>query len=166
MAFGVALLTRLPVASWHIAPLGEALPRVQFLRGPGWDPRTHLRLVDVSRVLLAAQVVAPEGRVTVATTHLPSDAPAAANQLADVVRALHLLPGPRLLVGDLNLEEEPVAQITGMAALVREPTFSNERPHRQIDHVLGADGVLARAGGTVGLPFSDHRMVWADVALR
>lgn len=164
MAFGVAVLSRLPVSSWHIAPMGQVLPRVQLTRtpGPAWSPRSHLRVVDVSRALLAAQLSTPEGGFTIATTHLPSDAPAAAEQLRDAVAALELLPGPHVLAGDLNLDPEPVDEITGMRPLARGLTFSNEWPRRQIDHLLGA-GVVAGAGGVVSLPFSDHRLVWADV---
>lgn len=159
MAFGIATLSRLPVSSWHVKPLGGAFPKIRRRHGNGWRPSNHLAVVDASRVVLAAQVVTPEGPLAVVNTHLAPDRQLAQRQLAEVLAALATVPAPRVLAGDLNLED---VAIPGLRPLAREHTFSNSRPQRQIDHILGSQ-VRATASGAAPLTFSDHRLLWADL---
>lgn len=166
MAFGIATLSRLPVASWHVNPMGGRVPRLNWRRDrSGWRPSERLAVVDTTRTLLAAQVTAPEGRVVVANTHLVADEGVARAQLHEVVRSLGTLPAPRVLAADLNLEITHEGAVPGMRQLVIGDTFTNARPRRQIDHVLATPDVRVRASGVESLGFSDHRLAWADVAL-
>ena len=53
--------------------------------------------------------------------------------------------------------------MSGLAALASAPTFTNRRPRRQLDHVLG-DGVLAAGPGRAHhLAVSDHAGLGVDV---
>lgn len=151
--YGVALLSRWPVRSWHVRPLRAARPRL----APA-DSRLGFRVrVDQPRVLLAAVVQAPFGPVTVGCTHL-SVAPAVARrQLAECAWALRTLPGPHLLLGDLNLGPDDAARVAGMRGLAVARTFPAHRPRRQIDHVLAGPGLRADGeAATMRLPVSDH----------
>ncbi|SDQ72490.1 endonuclease/exonuclease/phosphatase family protein [Quadrisphaera sp. DSM 44207] len=177
--FGVALLSRRPVRSWHALPL-RAGPWRLPVRAP--DPRTdRLRwraLPDEPRVALAAVLdgAAPDvaAGAVVASTHLSFGPPTAARQLRQVRRWLLSLPagaGPRVLAGDLNLPGPVPAWVTGGTALVPGTTFPGADPRLQLDHVLllGGDGrsvgrgAGAPSGTVVGLPLGDHRAVVADV---
>ena len=165
MAFGIATLSRLPVTSWHVNTMGGTLPKLKLREGGGgWRPSDRLALVDTSRTVLAAQVVGPEGSVAVVNTHLVPDVPLAKRQLVDVLDSLGTLPAPQVLAGDLNLEPPDVAA-PGLRPLAAASTFSNARPQRQIDHILGSPEVQVVASGAESLSFSDHRLLWADLSL-
>ncbi|MGM0386630.1 MAG: endonuclease/exonuclease/phosphatase family protein [Actinomycetota bacterium] len=166
MAFGIATLSRFPVSSWHVNTMGRAVPKVKVRDGgSGWRPSDRLALVDTSRTVLAAQVVAPEGSVSVVNTHLAPDVHEAGRQLAEVLDSLSTLPTPQVLAGDLNLEPADVTA-PGLRELAAASTFSNTRPQRQIDHILGSPEVRVEADGAESLSFSDHRLLWADLSFQ
>ncbi len=152
--YGIALLSRWPVRSWHVRPLRPGPLRVRRPGGRlGW--RVHL---DPPRVLLAAVVDAPGGAVSIACTHLSTDPPTARRQLAESAWALRTLPGPHLLLGDLNLGADDATAVSGMRGLARADTFPAARPRRQLDHVLGGPGLRAEGESrAVRLAVSDHR---------
>jgi len=158
--YGVAILSRWPVGSWHVRPLRPGPTRVS--RAP---TRLGFRVrLDAPRVLLAAVVRAPDGPVTVGCTHLSTDPPTARRQLAESAWALRTLPGPHLLLGDLNLGPEDAEQVTGMSDLARALTFPAWRPARQLDHVLAGPGLAAGAeASAVRLAVSDHRALAVEV---
>lgn len=164
MAFGIATLSRLPVASWHVNTMGGRVPKLKW-RGDrsGWRPTDRLAVVDTTRTLLAAQVVAPEGRIVVANTHLVADEGVARHQLHEVLDSLGTLPAPRVLAADLNLEITHEGAVPGMRQLVIGDTFTNARPSKQIDHIVATPDVRSVAGGAQSLGFSDHRLLWADL---
>lgn len=165
MAFGIATLSRHPVSSWHVRTMGGALPKLKLREGSGWRPSNRLAVVDTSRTVLAARVATPEGPLSVVNTHLVPDVPGAKHQLVEVLDSLSTLPTPRVLAADLNLEPWDVAA-PGLQELAVAPTFSNARPQRQIDHILGSPEIRVEASGVESLPFSDHRLLWADLSFR
>lgn len=157
--YGVALLSRWPVRSWHVRPLRPGPVRVR--PGGPLGLRVHL---DPPRVLLAAVVDGPCGTFSVACTHLSTDPPTARRQLAESARALRTLPGPHLLLGDLNLGPDDAARVSGMHGPARVDTFPSACPRRQLDHVLVGPGL--RAAGepwALRLPLSDHRALVVPV---
>src|SRR5690606_1756463 len=157
--YGVALLSRWPVRSWHVRPLRPGPVRVR--RGGRLGRRVHL---DPPRVLLAAVVDGPCGTFSVACTHLSTDPPTARRQRAESARALRTLPGPHLLLGDLNLGPDDAARVSGMHGPARVDTFPSACPRRQLDHVLVGPGL--RAAGepwALPLPLSDHRALVVPV---
>ena len=119
--YGVALLSRWPVVSWHVRPLRGGPVRVSRA---GSRPWVRVR-VDPPRVLLAAVVQAPDGPVAVGCTHLSTDPPTARRQLAESARALRTLPGPHLLLGDLNLGPDDAARAALNVLL--SPAYAAER---------------------------------------
>jgi endonuclease/exonuclease/phosphatase family metal-dependent hydrolase len=162
-SYGIALLSRLPVKEWHVLRL-EPGPGRYPMPIPTRPPRLIL-LKDEPRAVLAA--VLDEPRLTVACTHLSFVPLFNARQLRRVARWLETLPGPRLLLGDLNQGLRASRRRTGWSPLITAPTFPSPAPRLQLDHVLAHDlppGTRAE-GRTHQLPVSDHRAVTADLTL-
>jgi endonuclease/exonuclease/phosphatase family metal-dependent hydrolase len=162
-SYGIALASRVPVESWHVLRLNPARGR--------WPiplptrPPSLLWLNDEPRAVLAAVLRSP--RMTVACTHLSFVPGVNVRQLRAVRRWLDELPGPRVLLGDLNLPGRLPARITGWTPAVTAATFPSPAPRTQLDHVL-VSGLPAGAtvrGSSLHLPISDHRALAADLVL-
>src|SRR5512135_1849014 len=134
-AYGVGLVSRLPVRSWHVVRLSAAPLRAPVLV-PG--VRRPLLLDDEPRVGLAAVVeTGPDRVMTVATTHLSFVPVWNGVQLRRLVGALRELPQPQLLVGDLNLPGRLPWLLSGWRLLARAKTYPAGEPSVQLDHALG-----------------------------
>jgi endonuclease/exonuclease/phosphatase family metal-dependent hydrolase len=155
--YGIALISRYPLTRWQIT----ALPAAP-IRSPLYDPENGLRLLqDEPRVLLAAVLQTPHGPLTVATTHLSFVPGWNLRQLRHAVRALRALPGPRVLLGDLNMPTRPVRAISGWRPLARAATFPSFSPRAQLDHILADPRGSAALGRVVQVStpragISDH----------
>ena len=164
-AYGIALLTRRPVRSWRVLRLGRARGRYPILL-----PTSPPRVVWIPDEPRAAVVAVLEGDrpLTVAGTHLSFVPGTNVLQLRRLRSALAELPGPRLLLGDLNLPGGLPARVLGWRPLVTGPTFPSPAPRLQLDHVLTDDLPDGAVAGTdvVALPLSDHRAVTVDLADR
>jgi endonuclease/exonuclease/phosphatase family metal-dependent hydrolase len=160
--YGVALLSRIPVLEWHSLRLAPA--RGRFPIPIPSRPVQVLWLRDEPRVAVAA--VLEEPRITIACTHLSFVPHVSMRQLRLVKRWLATLPGPRVLLGDLNLPAGPVRRITRWTPLVTAPTFPSPAPRIQLDHLL-ADGLPPHQGPghVVRLAVSDHLAAVADLRL-
>lgn len=169
--FGNALLTRLPVESWHVQRLGRGPATITRRPGRVLDPRSYTVATSTARLMLAATLRVPPGllddadvlpTLSVASVHLATRVPTAAAQLASSWRALGALPGPRVLAGDLNMRSGALADLGIARELGEGPTYPAGRPRHRIDHVLtdpwptGPDGLpagardSAAAGGGTG----------------
>jgi endonuclease/exonuclease/phosphatase family metal-dependent hydrolase len=159
--YGIGLVSRWPVSSWHVVRL-PASP----LRSPVLLPgsRSVIWLQDEPRVGLVAVVQTPLGPVTVGTTHLSFVPLWNGKQLRTLTAAMQRLPGPRVLLGDLNMPGGFPRWLTGWRALARTPTYPAWDPKVQLDHVL-ATGDLppVRAVETPELPLSDHRALLVEL---
>lgn len=146
--YGNALLVRGAITAVEVVPLPS--------------PRRH----EPRSVLVASVDLAGGPSLSVAVTHLSYDREEAALQLPLAIDALAGRAGPRILLGDLNLETAQVATLVTAAGLhpVRAggPTFSARWPRRRIDHVALA-GLTAGAATTPRLPVSDHRALVVEV---
>jgi endonuclease/exonuclease/phosphatase family metal-dependent hydrolase len=162
--FGVALISRLPVAEWHELRLSPARGRYP-LPIPSRPPRL-MWLNDEPRVAVAAVLQNP--RITIACTHLSFVPTSNVRQLKRVRAWLAGLPGPHLLLGDLNLPGAAVRRITGWTPLVSSPTFPSWAPRLQLDHVLasGLPPGSQAVGRVKQLPISDHQAVLVDLTMR
>jgi endonuclease/exonuclease/phosphatase family metal-dependent hydrolase len=163
-AYGVALLSRWPVSRWRVVRL-PAAP----VRSPVYVPKRLLWLDDEPRVLIVAVVETPRGPWTVACTHLSFVPGWNVHQLRIALRALATMPGPRLLLGDLNLPGWAVAPVSGWRRLAARPTFPSPSPKVQVDHILldrrGARGFPAvRQVSTPAVGVSDHRPLTVDLS--
>lgn len=160
--YGIGLVSRWPVVSWHVVRL-PASP----LRSPVLLPgsRSVVWLQDEPRVGLVAVVQTPQGPVTVGTTHLSFVPLWNGKQLRTLTAAMQQLPGPRVLLGDLNMPGGFPRWLTGWQALARTPTYPAWDPKVQLDHVLGTGALPpVRAVETPELPLSDHRALLVELA--
>lgn len=124
------------------------------------------------RVALIGSVVGPAGPMTVCSTHLQNVRPSeggptgrgmAARQLAALLAHVAERPGPRIVMGDLNMgpkEVEPIARAHGFDALTSGPTFPANDPKVQLDWVL-TDGASLVDVEVPDERASDHRPVVA-----
>jgi endonuclease/exonuclease/phosphatase family metal-dependent hydrolase len=161
--YGVALLSRHPVAAWEVVRL-PALP----VRGPWrWhDRRLPVLVHDEPRVAVAAQVELPgRGCVTVVNTHLSFLTYWNRRQLRMLTAALGEARRPLLLTGDLNMGPGPATAATGLRALAAHTTFPADRPAVQIDHVLADGPVRAVRSEACRLGISDHLALVVDLEI-
>ncbi len=159
--YGIALLSRFPARNWQVL----RLPRIPA-RFPMYlpAPRRVAIIREEPRAVVVAQLETPEGLVTVANTHLSFVPGWNRVQLRHLRRDLRALPGPRLLMGDLNMDPPRPAQLTGMRSLAQAHTFPVEQPSRQLDHVLVDDPGVRQVGcAAVQLPVSDHRALVVEL---
>lgn len=158
-AYGVGLVSRWPVLAWRVRRFRAARGFLPVMM-PGEDGgRPQLLVVpEEPRAALAAVLSTPRGPVTVVSTHLSFVPFAAVRQLRAIARWTASLPGPRLLLGDLNLPGGLPARLTGWQRLASEATYPSPGPRVQLDHALGHgwDGVRAQTS-TPRVGLSDHR---------
>ena len=161
-AYGVALFSRLPVTRWATVRLPRA-PRAGAPMRSAASGRWAW-VADEPRVAVVARVAAPFGEVTVAAAHLSFVPAWNAWQLRRLLAALRRLPGPYLLIGDLNLPGSLPQALCRWTPLVRGRTFPAPEPRMQLDHVLASPGLVGGRAWVVYLPVSDHRAVVAEVS--
>jgi endonuclease/exonuclease/phosphatase family metal-dependent hydrolase len=141
-AYGNALLVRGAVAD---------VEEVRLPRVAGNEPRSAI----VARAELAG------GEASVAVTHLSVHPVESRPQLDAVLRTLCGRPLPRVLLGDLNLAVEHIAEPIAAAGLSladpTAPTFPAAVPRARIDHiaVAGVEALTVEVPGPA--PVSDHR---------
>jgi endonuclease/exonuclease/phosphatase (EEP) superfamily protein YafD len=79
-------------------------------------------------------------------------------------RALSDLPGPRFLLGDLNLPGRAAARASGWRSLARVATYPAAEPKVQLDHVLTSDRVMpVQSVAAVRMAISDHRALVVEL---
>jgi endonuclease/exonuclease/phosphatase family metal-dependent hydrolase len=162
-SYGIALLSRRPVDAWHELRLGRARGRYPIMLP--MTPRRVVWIPDEPRAAVVAVLAEP--RMTVAATHLSFVPGVNVFQLRRLRAALAALPGPRLLLGDLNLPDGLPAHLLRWRPLVTGPTFPAPAPRLQIDHAL-ADALpigAERQPLITELPISDHRAVSVELVL-
>jgi endonuclease/exonuclease/phosphatase (EEP) superfamily protein YafD len=158
-AYGIGLVSRLPVERWHIVRLPAAPTRAPvFVPGPR---RRLLWIRDEPRVALCA-VLRPQlpglPQLTVVASHLSFVPGWNAVQLRRLVRRLRSLPGPLLLLADLNLPGRVPELLSGWRSLGRVATYPAAAPRMQIDHALGRGLAVGDwQVSAIELAVSDHR---------
>ena len=159
-AYGIALVSRLPVRSWHVVRLPALPVRSPVLTGA----RRVILARDEPRVAVAAVVETVAGALTVATTHLSFVPGWNVVQLRRVLAALRRLPEPQVLMGDLNIPGRLPRALATWRPLARELTFPASQPRVQLDHVLalGAVPPVIEAAAPL-LPLSDHRALVVEL---
>ena len=161
-AYGIGLVSRWPVRSWHVTRLSAAP-----LRSPVMLPgsRSVIWLQDEPRVGLAAVVETPAGVMTIATTHLSFVPVWNGKQLRTLTGELARLPGPQVLLGDLNMPPPFPRVLTGWRVLAKAATYPAWDPRIQLDHVLGTgDLPPVTAVESPELGVSDHRGLLVELA--
>jgi endonuclease/exonuclease/phosphatase family metal-dependent hydrolase len=161
-AYGIALLSRFPALSWQVL----RLPRIpmkfpMYLPGPG-----RVQIVDEEpRAAMLARFDTALGELTVANTHLSFVPGWNRVQLRRLTRDLRGFPGPRVLMGDLNMSVP--GRWARLRPLATAATFPIDAPDRQLDHILTDDArLVADACSAPALSISDHRPLIVDVSRR
>jgi endonuclease/exonuclease/phosphatase family metal-dependent hydrolase len=160
--YGISLLSRYPALNWQVLRLPRIPVRFpMYLPGPG----RVMVVREEPRAVVVAQLDTPAGPLTVANTHLSFVPGWNRVQLRRLRRDLAGLPGPRILMGDLNLTPPRPAQWTGMRSLAAAATFPAHDPSRQLDHILTDDRrITALSPVTPEVPISDHRPLVIEIA--
>jgi endonuclease/exonuclease/phosphatase family metal-dependent hydrolase len=158
-AYGVALLSRLPV-------LSERTVRLPALRVPVpvvFSGRRRVQVVeDEPRVAAVTRLATDDGALTVVSTHLSFLAGWNRLQLRRLVQGL--AEEQRLVVaGDLNLPPDAVVRASRLRPLAAGATFPAHGPTRQIDHLLGRGAVTGTGARVWDLPLSDHRALSVEL---
>jgi endonuclease/exonuclease/phosphatase family metal-dependent hydrolase len=165
-AYGIGLVTRLPVHAWHSLRLGAFWGRLPMLVPTSRGRLVPLVVPDEPRAAIAAVVQTDLGIVTAIGTHLSFLPLRAVLQLRHIVRWSAGLPGPRVLLGDLNLPGAAPQRLTGWRRLADLATFPAQQPRRQLDHALaeGLERGYAASARAVRGEVSDHQAVVVDLS--
>lgn len=165
-AYGIALLSRLPVLHWRVVHLRPVPVRTPMLLRDDAGRRRPVMVRDEPRAAVVAVLATPAGPLTVATTHLSFIPAWNAVQLRRLVAAMAGEPRPQLLLGDLNMSGRlPRDLCRDWSPLVSELTWPAHEPRAQLDHVLGRGDLPAvLSSSAVELPLSDHRALVVDLA--
>ena len=159
-AYGIALLSRFPADSWQVV----RLPRIpakfpMYLPGPN-----RVMMVDEEpRAAMVARLDTPLGPLTVANTHLSFVPGWNRVQLRHLVRDLRGFPGPRVLMGDLNMTPPtPTALVRAAAArrgadLPGRRARSSARPHPHRRPQPSRGPLLGARSADLGSPGADRR---------
>jgi endonuclease/exonuclease/phosphatase family metal-dependent hydrolase len=161
-AYGIALLSRFLAESWQVVHLPRIPARFpMYLPGP----RRVMVVHEEPRAAMISTIDTPLGPLTFANTHLSFVPGWNRMQLRRLIRDLRGFPGPRVLMGDLNMNPPSPRRWTGMRPLGEAPTFPADGPCHQLDHILTDDPTLRVDGCSAPrLPVSDHRALVVDVS--
>ncbi|MFG1930117.1 endonuclease/exonuclease/phosphatase family protein [Mycobacterium sp. NPDC048908] len=161
-AYGIALLSRFLAESWQVVRLPRIPVRFpMYLPGPGRVQIVH----EEPRAAMIARLDTPLGPLTVANTHLSFVPGWNRVQLRRLVRDLRGFPGPRFLMGDLNMTPPTPRRWTALRPLGEATTFPADEPCNQLDHILTEDREIRVEGCSAPrLPISDHRALVVDIS--
>src|SRR5437763_15034920 len=138
-SYGIALLSRYKALTWQVL----RLPRIpakfpMYLPGPG-----KVMIVDEEpRAAVVARFDTDLGPITVASTHLSFVPGWNRVQLRRLYGDLRGFPGPRVLMGDLNMTPPSPRRWSRMWSLGEATTFPADEPCHQLDHILTDDRAL------------------------
>jgi endonuclease/exonuclease/phosphatase family metal-dependent hydrolase len=127
------------------------------------------------RVAILARVEVRKTALTVAVTHLqhhpkrlrhlPNEAP---DQLRALLEQLSNRPGPRVIIGDFNMQPPragPILAEAGYTVADTGPAYPSEEPTMQLDYIA-VDGLVIESAGVVNAGnVSDHLPIVAEVRL-
>jgi endonuclease/exonuclease/phosphatase family metal-dependent hydrolase len=145
--WGLAVLTRLPVAACDVMTLGRA---------PGDLMARAAQLVTVT--------TAAGRRLLIVNTHLTHRFVSPV-QLLSLRRRLAAGDVPAVIVGDLNMPGPVTGLAAGFRQAVKGATFPAHRPLVQLDHILTGRGVSASHGEVLPPAGSDHLPIRARLRL-
>lgn len=153
-AYGNSLIVRGRVADVEVLDLP---------RGPHREPRAAIVASVMVRGLRLSVAVTHLQHRPARLKHLPHDAP---DQLVAVLESLRARPGPRVALGDCNLQPakaRPLFEAAGFTVVEHGPTYPAHAPRLQLDYVA-VDGLSAQAVEVCDrAAISDHRAVVADL---
>jgi Endonuclease/Exonuclease/phosphatase family len=138
--WATSLLTRIPVLHSESIDL-------PLLRG---DPARR-------KAIVATLDTGGRADLSVIGVHLGHLTQGSPRQMRALARHVATLPGPTLLVGDLNCWGPPLRiMLRGLHDAVKGPTWPAWRPHSRIDHILVSDASLVASSAVLPDAGSDH----------
>ena len=154
-SYGVAIISQLPVRTWHHLPLKKS-PLGFPIAVPGEKRPRLIYLEDEPRVALAAEL---ENGWTIATTHLSFVPFYNAIQMRRVIAWVNTLPGKKILIGDMNMPWGLAQKVARWQSFTNQPTYPSWKPSLQFDYILSNElenqNVRSKVHGFTGV--SDHR---------
>jgi Endonuclease/Exonuclease/phosphatase family len=109
------------------------------------------------KAIVATLSTGGQNRLTVIGAHLGHLTQGSPRQMRALRHHVANLPGPTVLVGDLNCWGPPLRVLMhGLHDSVRGPTWPAWRPHSRIDHILVSDLSLVRSSAVLKDAGSDH----------
>jgi endonuclease/exonuclease/phosphatase family metal-dependent hydrolase len=116
------------------------------------------------RAAVVGRLQTPCGLLTVVNTHLSFVPGWNRVQLRALRRDVAAFDGPHVLMGDLNMTPPAPQRLTGYQPLAVAPTFPQDRPTRQLDHIL-VHGRFPRVlhCEAVEAELSDHRALVVEL---
>lgn len=184
--YGVAILSRWPVKSWHFKRLGRMRVRLDW-GSESWRGFSHgliSGLQDIipslrgtrlkfgqMRVIQAARILSPFGVLAIGNIHLEIHRPVALSQLRRAWRSvLDLNHDSCLLVGDYNLRDYHIQRSLQVLPDDMQPqlhahiaSYPANDPKLPLDQLLANGWKLARKPRGLRLPISDHVAVIYDL---
>ena len=164
-AYGVSIVSRLPVLRWRVVHLRPVPVVTPMLLRDDRGRRRPVMVRDEPRAAVIAVIEGPSGPFTVSNTHLSFIPQWNTAQLRRLVAAMADEPRPHFLMGDLNMPGRlPRDLCREWSQLAREKTWPAHSPRAQLDHVLGrGDLPEVRAAYALELALSDHRALVVDL---
>ena len=162
--YGIGLISALPVVDWQSIALPASSVRLPLLVPTPSGPRV-VRVQDEPRWALAAVIDGPFGRFTAISTHLSFVPGVNVKQLRALTTWAQTLPGPRYLLGDLNLPRTVFARNRAWKSCAELATYPVTRPRIQFDHIAHERDQSVRIGqvDTIELPAGDHRALRVEL---
>lgn len=184
--YGIALMSRWPVKSWHFKRLGKSRARIQWRNGtwPGFSRgllaglRTLMQAIPGAklvfgqmRVLQATRILTPFGTVAVGNTHLETHRGVAQSQLRRAWRSVFNLSNDCcILVGDYNLREDTSTTALKLLNETMQPevhgliaSYPADKAWIPLDQLLARGWTFAAEPRTIRMPISDHLAVVYDL---
>ena len=153
-SYGIGLISRIPVLSWHRLELGRS-PIGLPLAFPSERGVKLIYVKDEPRTVLAACL---SNGYTVAVTHLSFVPFVNIYQLRKIQRWLKRLPGKPILIGDLNLPFNIPTKVSRWKSEINQNTYPSWGPKIQFDYILSLGDSKASTAelAPINLRISDH----------
>jgi hypothetical protein len=145
----------------------SVLSRLPVLRSESLDLPVLRRDPARRQAIVAKLDTSGRTPLTIIGVHLGHLTQGSPRQMRALQRHAASLPGPTLLVGDLNCWGPPLRiMLHGLHDAVKGPTWPAWRPHSRIDHILVSDPSLVASSEVLPDAGSDHLPIRCVLELR
>ena len=158
-SYGIGLISKIPVKTWHQIHLGRSIIGLPLAVGSEKGMRL-IYVKDEPRMAIAAEL---ENGYTVAVTHLSFVPFVNLFQLWRTKRWLAKLPGKHLLIGDLNLPFDLPVKFSKWRSLSPHKTYPSWDPKISFDYILSNSDINSEAIAPIRSAFSDHLPVTIEI---
>lgn len=162
--YGIGLITRLPVIRWDSIALPASAARLPLLV-PTPSGARAIMVKDEPRWAVAAVIEGEFEPFTAICTHLSFVPGVNLWQLRALTAWARTLPGPRYLIGDLNLPRRVFNSQRTWRTLAPLATYPVGTPRIQFDHIAveRTTSVNVQQMEALALPAGDHRALRVQI---